>query len=70
MVVISAVPALSVNVIQERAGAPSICTAHAPHRGDTAAELGSGHAQQVPEHQSGGVSPSKSTLWVYALTLI
>jgi hypothetical protein len=68
MVAISEVPTLSMEVMQERAGAPSTCTVQAPHNAMP-------HPNFVPvipntsrNTQRSGVSPSTSTSCLAPLT--
>ena len=70
MVVISEVPTLSMEVMQERAGAPSICTVQAPHSAMPQPNLVPVRPSTSRNTHSSGVSSSTSTLCVFPLTLM
>src|ERR1700709_641962 len=70
MVVISDAPMLSSGVMQERVGAPSICTVQAPHSAIPHPNLVPVMPSTSRNTQRSGVSPSASMLCVFPLTLI
>src|SRR5580700_1993070 len=66
----SEVPMLSIEVMQERVGAPSTCTVHAPHSAMPQPNFVPVMPSTSRNTQRSGVSPSISTLCVLRLTLI
>ena len=70
IVVISALPTLSIVVMQDRAGAPSTCTVQAPQSAMPQPNLVPVMPKTSRRTQRRGVSPSTSAVWSVPLTLI
>src|SRR5262249_26503875 len=70
IVVTLEVPTLSIDVIHERVGAPSICTVQAPHNAMPQPNLVPVMPSTSRNTHRSGVSPSTSTLCVLPLTLM
>jgi hypothetical protein len=70
IVLTSESPMLSIDVMQERVGAPSICTVQAPHSAMPQPNFVPVIPSTSRKTQRSGVSPSTSTLCVLPLTLM
>jgi hypothetical protein len=70
IVVISEVPTLSMEVIQERVGAPSICTVQAPHSAIPQPNFVPVMSSTSRKTHKSGVSPSTSTVRTVPFTLM